>query len=451
MELRTIDEIRENYSLGKLDPLDVFNYYFDKIKKLDPKFHAWVCFNLEAAEKKATLLKEKIKKNEKLKALDGIPVGVKDIFNTIDFPTQMGSPLWKGFTPGNDARCVYDIKENGGIILGKTVTAEFAVHTLNETLNPHNILRTPGTSSSGSAVAVLLDMVPVALGTQTAGSIVRPASFCGVFGCKPSFGLIPRTGILKTTDSLDSVGFFTNKLGDIKTVFDMIRVKGSNYPWSNSALADKSRQNKADNKPWKVAFIKTHTWDNAPEYAKSSVLDFVKEIQKNAAIAIEETDISSIISEVHKTHAIIYNKTLSYYFSQEHKESKLISPVFNELIESGKQITLQQYRDALNKQNEIIEAVDKFFLNYDIVFSLSTSGEAPERNVLELPDPSLIWTFSHLPVVSVPIFKSPNNLPFGLQFCARKYNDYLLFDFLKFLSDSNTIPKTIWDSGGNEF
>src|SRR3990167_8157472 len=188
--------------------------------------------------------------------LECIPVGVKDIYNTADFPTQMGSPLWKDFTPGNDARAVYHLKRQGANIVGKTVTAEFAVHALDKTLNPYDATRTPGTSSSGSAVAVSMGMVPAATGTQTAGSIVRPASFCGVYGCKPSFGTIPRTGMLKTTDSLDQIGFFTVHAEDLRRLFDSMRVKGENYPISNAALADESRQKSKGDK-WRVGFART--------------------------------------------------------------------------------------------------------------------------------------------------------------------------------------------------
>ena len=178
-----------------------------------------------------------------------MPIGVKDIINTADFPTQMGSPLWNGFTPGNDARVVFNMKRAGGLVPGKTVTAEFAVHTLGKTINPWAPERTPGTSSSGSAVAVALGMVPAALGTQTAGSIVRPASFCGVWGMKPSFGLIPRTGMLKTTDSLDTVGFFAGHAADLQRLFDGLRVDGRDYPVSHRAFTDTARQSRAGTKP----------------------------------------------------------------------------------------------------------------------------------------------------------------------------------------------------------
>ena len=142
----------------------------------------------------------------------------------------MGSKIWKNFQPGNNARAVDSLEANGAIAIGKTITAEYAVHKLNETKNPHNLSRTPGTSSSGSATAVCTGDVPFALASQTAGSIIRPASFCGVWGMKPSFGLIARTGVLKTNDTLDTIGFMTSNIYNLNIILENIRLKGPNYP-----------------------------------------------------------------------------------------------------------------------------------------------------------------------------------------------------------------------------
>lgn len=436
----SIRQILERYKNHELTPKDVAKACLGQVKRLDSKYMAWVCFDKENLLAKARKIKLPINSAD-YKLLEAIPVGVKDIFNTVDFPTQMGSPLWGGFTPGNDARSVFNIKKQGAIIPGKTVTAEFAVHTLNKTLNPHDITKTPGTSSSGSAVAVALGMVPAALGTQTAGSIVRPASFCGVYGCKPSFGLIPRTGSLKTTDSLDTVGFFTVFQEDLRRFFDAIRVHGSNYPFSNNALNDGSRQNKKRNRPWKVAFVRTYTWDSAYNYAQKSILEFVKNLSSVRDIRVSGVDLPAITKKTHKVHATIYNKTLSYYFKKEFQKAELVSPIMNDLIKIGQRVSVQDYQKALAEQIKIQDTIDKFFIDYDVIISLSTAGEAPPRNEIELPDSALIWTVAHLPVVNVPLFTSPSGLPFGLQIIARKYNDYLLFNFIDYLASLNLIPE----------
>jgi len=438
----SIKKIKEKLESKEICPVDIANECISRYKKLDPEYKAWVCFDENILLTEAENSNKRIVYGESVRPLEGIPVGVKDIFNTADYPAQMGSPLWKGFTPGNDARVVYYLKNAGGMIAGKTVTAEFAVHTLNETLNPHDTDLTPGTSSSGSAVAISLGMVPVSIGTQTAGSIIRPASFCGVYGCKPSFGLIPRTGSLKTTDSLDTIGFFTAHADDLKTVFDICRVHGPNYPISYQALKDQKRQVKSPNRPWKIAVVKTHTWKDAPDYAKQALINFSKNAERCSGIEVFDVDLPPEMEICHSVHETIYNKSLSYYFSHEYDNRELVSPTMNKLIEAGINISIENYHAALENQTGLIHTMDNFFQDYDVMISLSTLGEAPLRDMEELPDPALMWTLTHLPVVNAPVFTSPDGRPFGLQIAARKYNDILLFGFIDYLRSINLLPES---------
>lgn len=439
----SIKDILKKISKKEITPLGIAEQCIERIEQYNEKYKVFVCYDKNFLFEQAKKTSERYLANEKIRRLEGIPIGVKDIFNTYDFPTQMGSPLWKNFTPGNDARVVYYLKQEGAVIPGKTDTAEFAVHAIGNCLNPHDITRTPGTSSSGSAVSVALGMVPAAIGTQTAGSIVRPASFCGVYGCKPSFGLIPRTGMLKTTDSLDTIGFFTSKYEDLELMFDIIRVHGSNYPISNDALSDEVRQNKLKNKPWRVAFVKTYTWKDAFDYAKNSLVDFTKRLSGMKDISIEEVELPEGMKSSHEVHEKIYDKTLSYYFQEEFKKPEFVSPIMNDIIQRGIKISIEEYHKALREQESQIKIMDKFFENYDVIISLSTAGEAPPRDETERPDPSLIWTLTHLPVVSAPAFISPEGLPYGVQFASRKYNDILLFRFLNYLRDQRLIPEGI--------
>ena len=438
----SIQEILAGYKTGAITPMDVAHICCDQIETYDPQYLAMECFDPEQLFAEAASTQTYLDSGQDMRALEGIPVGVKDIFNTTDFPTQMGSPIWANFTPGNDARTVFHLKRAGGIIPGKTVTAEFAVHTLRKTLNPHDVMRTPGTSSSGSAVAIATGMFPVALGTQTAGSIVRPASFCGVYGCKPSFGLIPRTGMLKTTDSLDTVGFFVLHLDDMGTVFDVLRVHGPDYPLSHAALSDVDRQSKPPARPWRIALVPTYTWQEAPRYAQEALCAWADVIAKDPDIELVWNELPEGMENAHEIHAIIYNKTLAYYFQKEFTQKQLISPIMNELIESGNRIAPCQYQQALKEQEKLAYLMETFFVDYDVLISLSTAGEAPLREEQELRDPSLIWTMTHLPVISAPVFTSPTGHPFGLQMAARRYNDRLLFTFANYLGAREFIPRT---------
>ncbi len=439
----SIGDLLSKIKSGELTPIEIAEECIKRIEEYNDRFMIWVCYNKGKLIEQAAKIEERLSGGDEVRALEAIPVGIKDIFNTSEFPTQMGSPLWKNFTPGNDARVVFYLKQAGAMIPGKTDTAEFAVHAIGNCLNPHDVTRTPGTSSSGSAVAVALGMVPAAIGTQTAGSIVRPASFCGVYGCKPSFGLIPRTGMLKTTDSLDTIGFFTSKYEDLERMFEIVRVHGTNYPLSNSALSDEARQNKRKDKPWRIAFAKTHTWSDADDYAKNSLLNFIEKLAAEKDIELKEVILPAEMEESHRIHRTIYDKTLSYYFQEEFKKPEHVSDIMNEIIQRGKLISVKEYHDALGGQEKLAGVMDNFFEGYDAMISLSTAGDAPPREETEKPDPSLMWTMTHLPVISVPAFNSPNNLPFGMQITARKYNDLLLFRFTDHLRSIGLIPEGV--------
>ena len=426
----SIQSLHQGFAQYRYTPVDVARGCIAAYERGEEQARAWVCFDAErllAAAHQATV---QLATGAALRALEGIPVGVKDIFNTADFPTQMGSPLWNGFTPGNDARAVFNLKRAGGLVPGKTVTAEFAVHTLGKTLNPWAPERTPGTSSSGSAVAVALGMVPVALGTQTAGSIVRPASFCGVWGMKPSFGLIPRTGMLKTTDSLDSVGFFCGHAADLQTTLDALRVHGRDYPISHAALQDAPRQAAPQGRPWRVAFVRPAVWSHAPGYATQAMDGWLRDLADDPRFDLVQAELPPEMDQAHRVHATIYNRALAYYFKEEFKKAELVSPIMNALIEAGQAISPAAYEEALEEQVQLARAMERFTRGFDVMVTLSTAGDAPLRHVEELPDSALIWTLAQLPAVSAPVFKSPRGLPFGVQVVARRYNDPLLLRFV---------------------
>lgn len=431
-----VRELRAGYASGTFTPLDAAAACRDAVARHEFDVHAWVKFDGELLQQAAAAAAARIERGEPLRALEGVPVGVKDIFNTADFPTQMGSPLWSGFTPGNDARAVFHLKRAGALIPGKTVTAEFAVHTLGKTLNPWARERTPGTSSSGSAVAVAMGMVPVALGTQTAGSIVRPASFTGVWGMKPSFGLVPRTGMLKTTDSLDTVGFFVGHAADLRPVLDALRVEGRDYPLSHAAFTDAKRQSAPTDRPWRVALLRPAVWSHAPAYARQAMEGWAWLAERTLGRRVEifEPELPYELAECHRVHATIYNRALAYYFKAEHERaepfSSVISPVMKALIEAGQRITPAEYEQALARQVELARIAERFMRGFDVAVTLSTAGEAPPRHVEEAPDSALMWTLAQLPSISAPVFRSPRGLPFGLQLVARRYNDPLLLEFV---------------------
>lgn len=402
----------------------------NSIKNNESRVKAWDYFDENYVLKIAKELDSIKETNGTLKTLYGVPIGVKDIFNTYDMPTSMGSEMWDGFEPGNDARVVHYIRENDGLIFGKTVTAEFAVHFLsaNKTVNPHDSNRIPGTSSSGSAAAVASNMVPLALGTQTAGSIIRPASYCGVFGFKPTFGVVPRTGSLKTTDTLDTVGCFARSVEDIKLLFDVIRVKGSNYPYVKRYLDEFVEHS---DKKIKIGFLLDGIWvfDSYKVYAIETFCALLDKLKMNNQLEISQIKPSSDFNKIHDLHSLIYNKTLAYYFKKEFQNVDKVSNIVKELIEIGNNISTVEYINALTQQEIIRQNIEKELSLYDMVLTLSTAGEAPLIDEEETPDTCLIWTFLGLPALNIPLFKGQNHLPYGLQVISSRYSDYKILAF----------------------
>jgi Asp-tRNA(Asn)/Glu-tRNA(Gln) amidotransferase A subunit family amidase len=420
--------LKKIYLLLKNNKIKFQNLYDDTefaIKKYEKNVQSFTTINLEHYNSSCKYLdtNKLCQKN----FIHGIPVGIKDIFNTKEFPTEMGSELWKNFNPGNNARCVERLIEKGSVVIGKTVTAEFAVHELNQTKNPHNYEYTPGTSSSGSAAAVACGIVPYALASQTAGSIIRPANFCGVWGMKPSFGLIPRTGVLKTTDSLDTIGFISSHGENLVHILDSIRVSGPNYPYVYKNIDCNLKKDKNI----KIGFIKTYTWSVADDYIKDAIYKIIENIEYFEKIKVEEIVLNKKFNNSHLIHDCIYKKSLAYYFSKEAIYSNKISKIMKEMIDDGDKILLNQYYEALKLQeilsNELSIAIER----YDLVITLGAASSAPKRNNHEKLDPSLIWTLCHVPAVAIPIGKNNHNLPFGFQVICKRWGDYRLLKIIE--------------------
>jgi Asp-tRNA(Asn)/Glu-tRNA(Gln) amidotransferase A subunit family amidase len=418
----------------EVSAMEVTQSCLESIDQSEALVHAWSYLAPELALKQAAEADRKLANGTGGK-LCGVPVGVKDIFNTADMPTQMGSPIWKNFTPGNDARVVHYLRMSDAVILGKTVTAEFAVHAPGPTRNPHHLDYIPGTSSSGSAVATAAHMVPLALGTQTAGSIIRPASYCGVYGFKPSFGLVPRTGMLKTTDSLDSVGMFARCIADLSILFDTIRVHGVDFPIAHKLLNDPARQTKGS-RPWRVGLLHGPKWDDAEPYAQMALEEFGARLELISELEIKHLTLPASFSQAHDIHNTIYDRALAYYFKEEFVAQTLVSPVMYDIVQRGNLVSVEQYQAALTAQTALAHQLDDILMrDYDIIVDLSTGGAALKGlDSIDRPDNCLIWTLCGVPTMNLPAFIGPTQLPFGVQIFSRRYNDYLLLDFARLLT-----------------
>jgi Asp-tRNA(Asn)/Glu-tRNA(Gln) amidotransferase A subunit family amidase len=425
----------------KLNPVEIAEAHISRVKALEPNVNAFKYFNSDILLNNAKIVNQQIENSNAEGLMLGVPVGVKDVFNTKEMPTCMGSPIWEGFTSGNNARVVDHFLYEGGVISGKTVTAEFAVHHPGPTVNPLNSHHIPGTSSSGSVAAVAAGMTTLALGTQTAGSTTRPSSYCGIYCLKPSFGVVPRTGILKTLDTLDHITMIARCVDDLKLFFDVSRVKGENHPFIHKTL---DKYNGISKKKIKIAFVKTDTWCYAHDYAQVALTQFAKKLDHIADVIVDEFETLPFLNNLHGDHLTIYEKALSYYFKDEYNQYKnKLSNVFKKMVENGQKVSAEVYRKTLQKQVDCIHHSDLFFKDYDFILSLSTAGEAPlVSDPVEPIDPALMWTYLHVPSVNLPVFRGPSDMPFGAQLVSGRYNDNMLLEFVKKLEDNGLLSQS---------
>jgi Asp-tRNA(Asn)/Glu-tRNA(Gln) amidotransferase A subunit family amidase len=334
--------------------------------------------------------------------LHGVPVGVKDIIDTADMPTELGTSIHEGRRPQADAACVTRLREAGAVILGKTVTTEFATKHPAGTTNPHNPGHTPGGSSSGSAAAVAAEMVPLALGTQTVGSTIRPASFCGVYGMKPTWGLVDMAGVNQTSERLDTIGLFSRDAGDLELLLDVL-APGPDRVSSNE-------------RPLRVGVARTPWWPVADEDS-AAAFDRAVEALREARVPTEEIELPADFENLPDVHDTITVADLAGCLGHEHDAHRdQLSESLRVDIERGKAVTKAEYDDAVARTDRWRDLVRALFEECDALLAPAVTGEAPE-GLGWTGDPTFCrpWSLLGTPAVTVPIARGSSGLPVGVQ------------------------------------
>ena len=372
--------------------------------------------------------------------LSGLLLGVKDNIATIDFPTRMGSKKWNGTQGGFDARVVHALRINGVIIAGKTKCSEFAVHEPTDTVNPRYPERVTGTSSSGSAAAVAGQEIPLTLGTQSLGSIAKPASYCGVFGLKPSFGDIPRTGVLKTTELFDSVGFMGKRLEDLTRVYQTIRIAGPDHPIHSSRRTSKKIL------PRRILVLSGTGVDSPNDFLHSRFLEFISSMGNLFAVC----EISSLDHDyftLRESILSIYHRDLSYFLS-DHDLSHSFSETLETIMDYGRRVSQATYNQSTKQIKDWMSLCQTSLSDEDIIVSLATSQAAPQIGYPDLDDANLFITSAGLPQVTLPLLRDEQGRIVGLSLSAKRFNDDNLLNWAQTLApwDCLSIPSLIPNS-----
>ena len=419
-------EMVESIKKGEITSEELVKNYIEQIKKKEKDVEAWEFFDEEFVLSQAKKL-DSLHQSGKHGDLHGVPVGIKDIFDTEDMPTTDGTEIHKKNPSLNDCTVVSKLKQAGAIIMGKTVTCELAYYSPGKTKNPHDLSRTPGGSSSGSAAAVASHMVPLAIGSQTNGSVIRPASYCGVIGYKPTKGLISRHLVLQISRALDQVGIFSNSIEDAALISEQIIGHDKQDPDTSlnprPKLLAASRQ-KPPMEPL-LAYIKLPFMDKLDE----DVMEGFNEVKDELKGQINEIELPAGFDGIPDWHKIIMESDMARSFSEEYKKSKnKLSDKIVEAIERGMKYSSVEYNEALSKIEVANTYFKQFFHDYDAILTPSACGEAP-KGLKSTGNPIFctIWTYCGMPSISLPLLQGKNNLPVGIQLVSSLYDDERLF------------------------
>jgi len=430
----TASEAARKIQQGLLTSEELVQSCLERIRDVEPKVQAWTFLDEDHALAQARAADARKRSGELIGPLHGLPVGLKDIIDTADMPTENGCALHKGRTPRADAAVVSMLRAAGAVILGKTVSTECAYYSPGKTRNPWNPEHTPGGSSSGSAAAVAASMVPLALGSQTNGSVIRPAAFCGVFGFKPTHGLIPRSGILQLSRTLDHVGLFARSLDDIALLAEELAGYHEDDPDTRPRSRVPFQQISREEPPIEpmLAFIKTPHWDRVDPEAKDAFGELVEALGER----VEEVDLFPSAAAAWDWHKTIMEVDMAASFEREWEQGRdRLSPQLRSLIERGREVRAVDYKRALGAVAPVVASLDELFLErYDAILTPAAPGVAP-KGLGSTGDPRFctLWTLLGMPALSLPLMQGAGGLPLGAQLVGRRGFDARLMRTARWL------------------
>ena len=408
---------------GEISSSELVRACLDRIEEREPVVRAWEFLDPELALAQA----RRCDTSEPRGPLHGVPVGLKDQFDTADMPTGYGSPIYEGYRPVADAEAVARLRAAGAIVLGKNKLTEFATFRPTDTTNPLDPNRTPGGSSSGSAAAVADHMVPVATGTQTIGSIIRPASYCGIFGYKPTFGSIPRAGVLPLCASLDHVGLFARTVEDLELFAKAITRTDPSQPAIRTAQPlDLDLRGPDELDRPRIAFVRTLQWPELDASPRDRLEQTAARLDEHGA-DVEEVALPEKFGSLVEVQNTIFETELAHALSYEFENHPdQLSGLLYDIIEQGNSVEMDEYLEAQKLAAECRWECGELFRGHDVLLAPSVRGEPPE-GLESTGDPLFLrmWTLLGLPCVSLPGIRGPNGLPLGAQIIGPMHGDGL--------------------------
>jgi Asp-tRNA(Asn)/Glu-tRNA(Gln) amidotransferase A subunit family amidase len=408
---------------GRFSSTELVADCLKRIDVVDRDIEAWAFLDRDYAMQQAQAADDHRKQGKATGPLHGVPIGIKDIFDTGDMPTEFGSKLWAGRTPRKDAAAVARLRAAGAVILGKTVTTEYAYFNPGKTRNPHNPDHTPGGSSSGSAAAVAALMVSGAIGSQTNGSVIRPAAFCGVVGFKPTHGLIPRSGALLLSRALDHVGVFARSVGDAALLAQILAGFDDEDP-DTRALASPAFVDVAASEPPlppRFAFVRSPAWKHAEEVTTEAFAELVEALGEH----IYEVELGPAFDRAIDMHRTVMEVEMAHNLHRDFEQGgEALSKMLRALIERGRKVLAVDYTRALAGSASLNAALEGVFDEYDAIVTPAAPGPAP-RGLDSTGNPVFCstWTYLGTPAVTLPLLKSEDGLPIGVQLIGRRGND----------------------------
>ena len=429
----TAVQAAEAIRAGEITSEELVAACLERIAEVEGTVQAWAYFDPDYALEQALARHQARQQGRPVGALHGIPVGVKDIFDTDDMPTEDGTVLHAGRKPLADAAVVSQLREAGAVVMGKTVTTELAVYSPGKTTNPHDSARTPGGSSSGSAAAVAAHMVPLAIGTQTNGSVIRPASYCGVYGFKPTHGLISRHGVLRQSRPLDQVGVFARSVEDAALLAECVMAFDERDPDMRPTSRPHLVEVAASDPPVtpKLAFVKTSVWDEAEDETKEAFTELADALGE----AVEEFELPQPFGDAVAWHRTIMYADLAKSFAREYAEgADKLSATLRQMIEDGQTCLAIDYNRAVEGREGLNALLKGVFDEFDAILTPATPGEAPVGlESTGSPIFCTIWTLCGTPAITLPLFEGSSGMPIGAQLVGARGDDARLLRTARWL------------------